>query len=300
MKIVVVGSVAYDTIETPSDKREYVLGGSAVYFATAASHFAPVGIVGVVGSDYSLNQLAFLHQRGVDLSGIEIKEGKTFHWAGRYLENLNRRETLKTELNVFQDFKPALPPHFLDAEYLFLGNINPELQEEVLNKVKKPEYVFMDTIILWINTQRDALLRVLKRVDGVVFNDEEVTLLTGESNLIRAAKAVIKMGPSHVIVKKGEHGSFLIHNEDIFFAPAFPTELVIDPTGAGDTFAGGFMGYLAKNGNDEDKVFRQALLYGSIMASFCVEGFSIERLKEVQMPEVQKRFEKFKQMLVFE
>ena len=297
--IVVVGSIAYDSIETPSASREDTLGGSALYFSAAASNFSPVGMVGVVGDDYSINRIDFLRSRGVDTDGIEVKEGKTFRWSGRYLDNMNIRETIDTQLNVFQDFKPVLPEHYRDAEYLFLGNINPELQLEVLTQVKNPKYVLLDTMNLWISTQREQLMQVLKKVNGVIINDEEALQLSGESHLIRAARAVSRMGPSHVIVKKGEHGAFQLHEDSLFFTPAYPTETVIDPTGAGDTFAGGLMGYLAKIDNNDEYTFRQALIYGTLMASFCVEGFSIDRLKNVQEGEIRRRFEEFKEMTVF-
>lgn len=299
MSLLVVGSIAYDTVETPFGKVEDSLGGSALYFSAAASLFGPVNVVGVVGSDFDASKISFLKKRGVDLEGLYMESGKTFRWGGRYYEDMNKRETLFTYLNVFERFQPRIPEHYRKSKYVFLANIDPELQLQVLDQIEKPELVVLDTMNFWISGKRAELENVLKRCDIIVLNDEEAKELTGEFNLIKATKRIIEFGPKSVIVKKGEHGAMLYHNQEFFFAPAFPLEKVIDPTGAGDSFAGGFMGFIAKQNKSDFATLKKAIIYGSTIASFNVEDFSFNRLKTLTMEEIEERVNAFKALTSF-
>jgi sugar/nucleoside kinase (ribokinase family) len=298
--LVVVGSVALDSVEANGTVHDDVLGGSASFFATAASYFTPVKLVAVVGEDMPEQHLAFLGARGVDLTGLERARGKTFRWKGRYSDDLASRTTLDTQLNVFAEFKPKLPEAWRDGEFLFLGNIHPSLQLDVLTQVRKPRLVAMDTMNFWIEGQPQALGRVLERVDLIVINDEEARLLSREHNLPRAARAIRAMGPKTVIVKRGESGALLFHEHGVFAAPAYPLERVVDPTGAGDTFAGGFMGYLAKVRDVGPQAVRRAMFYGSVMASFCVEDYSLDRLRNLTEAEIEGRYRAFRDLTHFE
>ena len=260
MSLLVVGSIAYDTVETPFGKVEDSLGGSALYFSAAASLFGPVNVVGVVGSDFDASKISFLKKRGVNLDGLYMESGKTFRWGGRYYEDMNKRETLFTYLNVFERFQPRIPEEYRHSEYVFLANIDPELQLKVLEQIRKPKLVVLDTMNFWINGKRAQLQTVLKRSDIIVVNDEEAREMTGEFNLIKAIKRIVEFGPKSVIVKKGEHGAMLYQDGKFFFAPAFPLEKVVDPTGAGDSFAGGFMGYLAKTDKTDFANLKKAII----------------------------------------
>jgi sugar/nucleoside kinase (ribokinase family) len=297
---VFVGSVAFDTIEARGTRKQMVLGGSGSFFATAASYFAPVHIVAVVGDDFPEEHVQFFNGRGIDTSGIVRARGKTFHWSGRYADDLATRTTLDTQLNVFADFKPQLPEGWRDTELLFLGNIHPSLQLEVLEQVRRPRLVAMDTMNFWIDGQPEALRRVLEKVDLVVLNDEEARQLAGQHNLPRAARAIRQMGPKTVIVKRGDSGALLFHEHGVFAAPAYPLEEVVDPTGAGDTFAGGFMGYLARVRDLGPQAVRRAMFYGSVMASFCVEAFSLDRLRDLSQGEIEGRYRAFRDLTHFE
>ena len=300
MSILVVGSVALDTVETPFGRADDALGGSATFFSAAASLFGPVQLVGVVGDDYPVDALGFLSERGVDLAGLEQARGESFRWSGVYSFDLNSRETLETRLGVFADFDPKIPEEFRDAEWVFLGNIDPELQLGVLDQVHRPKFVACDTMNLWIDIKRDRLLDLLKRVDLLLVNDAEARQLSGDSNLSRAARWIMDHGPRYLIIKKGEHGAILFTPHSVFFAPGFPLEEVFDPTGAGDAFAGGFMGHLAQCGRVDDGDLRRAVIYGSVLGSFAVERFSIERFKDLSAEEIEDRVRAFREMTVFE
>jgi sugar/nucleoside kinase (ribokinase family) len=300
MSILCVGSVALDSVETPFGKADRVLGGSAVYFSAAATVFSRVEVVGVVGGDYPLGDLGFLEDRGADLSGIEQADGDSFFWAGRYHYDLNTRDTLETRLGVFADFEPKIPEDFRDARYVFLGNIDPELQHDVLDQVESPDVVACDTMNFWIDGARDRLLDLLGRVRILMVNDEEVRQLAGEANLLKAARWVQERGPEVVIVKKGEHGAILFAPDWIFYVPGYPLEEVFDPTGAGDAFAGGFMGHLARAGSMEPAELRRAMVYGSALGSYACERFSVERLKELESAAVHDRVEEFRRITAFE
>lgn len=294
-QLLVVGTVATDDIETPYGKQTGVLGGSATYFAAGASFFTGVRIVGVVGEDFDMKRLAFLEKRGVDLAGIEVKKGgKTFRWSGRYHHDLNHRDTLGTWLNVLETFQPNLPAAWRDTPYLFLANIEPGLQRQVLEQMTRPKLVVADTMNFWIEIAKDSLLKTLAMVDGLIVNDEEARQLSGVPNLVKAAGLIQKLGPQLLIVKKGEHGALLFRDGTTFVAPAYPMEEVRDPTGAGDTFAGGFYGYLVKAGNMEPSTVRNAVLYGSALASFCVEEFGPARLERLTMAEIEERVKAFR------
>jgi sugar/nucleoside kinase (ribokinase family) len=300
--LLVVGSVAIDWILTPHAEREESVGGSATFFAMAASYLSRVRLVGVVGGDFPPAAVGDLRERGVDLTGLEIiPDGKTFRWKGRYHENMNDRTTLATDLNVFEHFTPKLPPDFRGSEYLFLANIQPRLQEQVFMQMQRPRLVGLDTMNLWISIANEDLRSVLRHVDVLTLNDEEARQLTGEHNLVKAARAVQKLGPKSLVIKRGEHGALLFDAEgEIFAAPALPLEEVIDPTGAGDSFAGGFMGYLARPGVEPNGAsLRTAMIYGSVMASFCVEGFSYDRLRGLSTAAIQHRFEAFSKLTNF-
>ena len=300
MSLLVVGSVALDSIETPFGKVTDAVGGSATFFSAAASLFCPVQLVGVVGDDYPRDQLAFLRARGVDMSGVETASGESFRWSGVYSYDLNSRETLETRLGVFADFKPRIPKPFRNADWLFLGNIDPTLQLEVMQQVDKPKLVACDTMNFWIEGRNEALLELLGHVDLLMVNDGEARQLSGEHNLLRAARWIQSRGPSIVIVKKGEHGAILFARDFIFFAPGYPLEEIFDPTGAGDAFAGGFMGYLARAGVLDAVHLRRAMIYGSAMGSFAVERFGVDRLVDLTTEEIQERVRMFREFTAFE
>jgi sugar/nucleoside kinase (ribokinase family) len=300
MSILVVGSVALDTVETPFGRADDALGGSATFFAASASLFGPVQLVGVVGSDYPTDALGFLAERGVDLSGLEQAQGESFRWSGVYSYDLNSRETLETRLGVFAEFQPKIPEAFRDAEWVFLGNIDPQLQLNVLEQVRAPRFVACDTMNLWIDIKRDALMQLLGRVDLLLVNDGEARQLSGEHNLALAARWILERGPRYLVIKKGEHGAVLFTPHSVFFAPGFPLEDVFDPTGAGDAFAGGFMGYLAQCGRTDEGDLRRAVIYGSVLGSFAVEKFSVERFRDLSADEIEERVRLFREMTVFE
>jgi sugar/nucleoside kinase (ribokinase family) len=300
MSILVVGSVALDSVETPFGVRERVLGGSATYFATSASFFTDVNLVAVVGEDFPEEHSQFLSSRNIDLTGLSRVPGKTFHWKGCYGYDLNEAQTLETHLNVFESFRPVIPESYADAEYLILANIDPELQLEVLNQVKNPKVIACDTMNFWISSKPEALKKVISRVDFFIINEAEARQLSGESNLVRAAKSIQGMGVKNLIIKRGEYGVLMFNGHSVFAAPAYPLEEVFDPTGAGDTFAGGFMGYLANTGNLTEEGVRQGVVVGSVMASFNVEAFSLDRLRTLSYQEIETRYRSFKQMTHFE
>jgi len=300
MSILCVGSVALDSVETPFGSAERVLGGAAVFFSAAASLLSPVQIVGVVGDDYPLDELGFLAARGVDLSGIERRKGESFFWAGRYHFDLNSRDTLETRLGVFADFQPKIPASWRQARHVFLGNIDPTLQIDVLDQVESPEVVACDTMNYWIEGSRGPLLELLERVDILLVNDAEVRQLAGEPNLLKASRWVQERGPQIVVVKKGEHGAILFADGWLFFVPGFPLEVVFDPTGAGDAFAGGFMGYLARTGSLDQQDLRRAMVYGSVMGSYAVEEFSVRRLIDLTHAEIGERVAQFREITAFE
>jgi len=289
MSVLVVGSMAYDSVETPFAKIDDALGGSATFFSAATSYFAPVNLVAVVGEDFNFKDIDFLKQKNVDLSGLTTEPGKTFRWSGKYLDNMNDRETLDTQLNVFEKFNPVLPEKFKDSDYVFLANINPDLQYNVIQQVNRPKFVAMDTMNFWITGFLPDLKKTLSVVDALVINDSEVRLLSGENNIFKGARIIQDMGPKTLIIKKGEHGAILIHNNSYFTCPAIPVENLFDPTGAGDTFAGGFMGYLAMSNNINEDNLRRAIVVGTVMASFLVEDFSVNRIKNLTKTEIQQR-----------
>jgi cytidine kinase len=300
MPLLVVGSVALDSVETPSQRRDNVLGGSAVFFSYAASYFCSVRMVGVVGEDFPAEHPAMLASRGIDTAGLHVVPGgKTFRWSGKYLPNMNDRETLEVHLNVFEHFDPVLPESYRRCRYLFLANGSPGVQLKVLDQVTKPALVVADTMDLWINIQRDELMTLLKRLDGLVLNDSEARLLTDEENLVRAGRAVQRMGPKFVVITKGEHGAMFFSDQQTFVLPAYPTAHVVDPTGAGDSFAGGMMGYLAHRDRFDAHTLKEALAYGTVVASFNVEDFSLDRLKQIGRPEIDARFAEYREMLSF-
>ena len=300
MSLLVVGSVALDSIETPFGKVHDALGGSATFFSAAASLYCRVQLVGVIGSDFPVDQLQFLENRGVDCSGLERAEGESFRWSGVYSYDLNSRDTLETRLGVFADFQPKIPEKFRDAKWIFLGNIDPVLQLDVLEQVRNPRFVACDTMNFWIDGKRDDLLRLLERVDLIMVNDSEARQLSGDYNLLRAARWIQARGPSMVVVKKGEHGAILFTPDFAFFAPGYPLEEVFDPTGAGDAFAGGFVGYLARVNSDAPEHLRRAMVYGSAMGSFAVERFGLERLIHLNTHEVHERVLQFRELTAFE
>lgn len=300
MSILVVGTVAIDSIETPTQARDHVLGGSATHFSYAASFFAPVRLVGVVGDDFPQQHVSLLRERQIDLEGLQVvKGGKTFYWKGKYHANMNDRDTLEVHLNVFGDFDPHVPENFRRSPLVFLANGSPMVQSKVLEQVVGPKLVVADTMDLWIRETRDELLDLLKKIDGVVMNDSEAKLLTQEENLVRAGQRVRELGPKFVIIKKGEHGAMFFSEHETYVMPAFPTEQVVDPTGAGDSFAGGIMGYLAEQDNFEPTTLKRALAYGVLVASFTVEDFSLERLRRIQRSDIDLRMEQYLKMLSF-
>jgi sugar/nucleoside kinase (ribokinase family) len=298
--VLVVGSVALDSVETPFGKATDVLGGSGTFFSAAASLFAPVQLVGVVGADYPVERLEPLAKRGVDLAGLERAEGTSFRWRGRYRHDLNSAETLETHLGVFSHFSPKIPAQFRGAPFVFLANIDPRLQLDVLRQVERPRLVACDTMNFWIESRRPDILTLLGHVDLITLNDGEARQLTEQANLVKAARWIMARGPRLVIIKKGEHGAYMFTPEEIFFAPAYPLEDVFDPTGAGDSFAGGFMGYLARTGDIGEESLRRAVIYGSALGSFAVEKFSIDRLLEIGRPDIERRVREFRRLVAFE
>jgi sugar/nucleoside kinase (ribokinase family) len=300
MAILVVGSVALDSLETPFGNASEVVGGSAVHFAAAASLLAPVQVVGVVGSDFPTERLDFLHQRGVDLSGIQVMEGESFRWRGRYTHNLSSPETLETRLGVFADFHPRIPAAWSSPDLLFLGNIDPRLQGEVLDRVGSPRMVACDTMNFWIEGSRDPLLALLRRVDLLIVNDGEIRQLAEESSLFRAARWVQERGPKRVMVKKGEHGVVLFDHDEIFFVPGYPLKVLKDPTGAGDSFAGGVMGYLHGQKDLSPGALRASTVFGSALGSFAVEDFGVARVASLTRAEVAQRVRELRGMTQFE
>ena len=298
--VLVVGSVALDSVETPFGRADDVLGGSGTFFASSASHFAPVQLVGVVGDDYPVDKLQPLTERGVDLSGLEQTEGSSFRWRGRYRHDLNSAETLETHLGVFSNFRPKIPEQFRRAPFVFLANIDPRLQLQVLDQVEKPKLVACDTMNFWIESRRPDLVELLGRVDLITLNDGEARQLTEKANLVHAARWIMDKGPRYVVIKKGEHGAFMFTRDSIFFAPAYPLESVFDPTGAGDSFAGGFIGYLAATNDLSERAMRRAVVVGSAMGSFAVEKFSNERVLEVTRDEIEARVREFAQLVAFD
>ncbi|OGU01062.1 MAG: sugar kinase [Geobacteraceae bacterium GWC2_48_7] len=299
MGIVVVGTVAFDTVETPFGRGENVLGGSATYFSTSASFFTDVSLVAVVGEDFPQEHVEFLKSRQINTEGLQQIPGKTFHWTGKYGYDLNEAQTLDTQLNVLMEFNPKLPQSYRNAEYLFLANIDPDLQMQVLEQVENPKLIACDTMNFWISSKPEALERVLKKVDIVVINEGEARQFTGEANLVKAARSIIALGCKRLVVKRGEYGVLMFTADSVFAAPAYPLEEVFDPTGAGDTFAGGFIGYLANTGDTSEEGIRQAIIFGSVMASFNVEDFSLERMKRLSYGEIEARYKSFKSLTSF-
>jgi sugar/nucleoside kinase (ribokinase family) len=300
MALLVVGSVALDSLETPFGRREDVLGGSASYFSVCASFFGPTRMVAVVGEDFPPEHVDFLASRGIDLSGLARLPGRTFRWKGRYEFDLNTAHTLDTQLNVFAEFRPELPAHFRDSEYVFLGNIDPDLQRAVLDQVKKPRFVGCDTMNFWITSKRESLLKTLKRVDMLFVNDAAARQLAEEHNVVKAARRILSFGPRAVVVKRGEYGALFFSGEEVFAASAVPLQAVFDPTGAGDSFAGGFMGYLARCQREDDATMRRAIVLGSVLASFTVEQFSLDRLRTLTPEEIRSRFSEARRLAHFE
>ncbi len=300
MSLLVVGSVALDTVDTPFGQAKEVLGGSAVYFSVAASFFSDVKLVAVVGDDFPPEHIEFLKNKGVDVEGLQQEKGKTFRWRGSYSNNLNEANTLETQLNVFEEFSPSLPEQYQDAEHVFLANIDPQLQDQVLEQVSSPKFIALDTMNFWIEGKYEALQAVIEQVDLCVINEAEARQYSREPNLLRAARNILSQGPHTVIVKKGEHGAVMFTDHSIFVAPAYPLESVFDPTGAGDSFAGGIMGYLSKVGEIKEEYIRQAMIFGSVMASFAVEDFSLNRLRNLDFQDIENRFREFKSLTHFE
>ncbi|MCF6213297.1 MAG: PfkB family carbohydrate kinase [Flavobacteriaceae bacterium] len=302
-KLLIVGTVAFDAIETPFGKTDKILGGAATYIGLSASKFGiKSGVVSVVGGDFPKSNLEMLQKNNIDTSGIEIKkEGKTFFWSGKYHNDLNLRDTLITELNVLADFNPIVPKAFIDAEFLMLGNLHPAVQMAVIKQMtKRPKLVALDTMNFWMDNTLDELLEVIKKVDVITINDEEARQLSGEYSLVKAAQKIHQMGPKYVVIKKGEHGALIFDSGNVFFAPALPLEEVFDPTGAGDTFAGGFMGYLTKTQNLSFNNMKNAVIYGSNLASFCVEKFGTQKMEVLTQSEIQKRLVQFKDLTQFD
>jgi len=300
LTLLVVGSVALDSVKTPFGEAQEVLGGSASFFATAASYFTNVSLIAVVGEDFPESHLALLRRRGIDLTGLERRPGKTFRWRGEYSYQLNEAKTLETHLNVFETFQPVIPEAYRSPDLLFLANIDPELQYRVLTQVKRPQLVACDTMNFWIDGKRAALTRLLKEVDVLVINDGEARQLGGDPNLVKVARTIQAAGPRTLIIKRGEYGALMFNHDRVFAAPSFPLEQAKDPTGAGDCFAGGFMGYLAGAGNLDDEALCRAVICGSVMASFAVEAFSLDRLWTLDYKEIETRFKEFKRLTFFE
>jgi sugar/nucleoside kinase (ribokinase family) len=300
MPLVVVGSVALDSVETPSQTRERLLGGSAVYFSYAASYFTPVRLVGVVGADWPREFTELLEARDIDTAGLVVKPGaRTFSWRGKYHEDMNVRETLELNLNVMAEFDPVLPEPFRRCPFLFLANGSTKIQLRVLDQCPGATLAVADTMDHWIETERDELGELLGRVGGLVLNDSEARLLSGEKNVVRAGREVLAMGPQFVVIKKGEHGAMFFSKHETYVLPAFPTADLVDPTGAGDSFAGGMMGYLAEQGNFEPKTLKEAMAYGILVASFTVEDFSLDRLRRIERADLERRMEEYRGVLSF-
>ncbi len=300
MSVLVVGSMAYDDIETPFDKRLNTLGGSATYFSTAASYFTPVNLVAVVGDDFNHDDISFLKDKKIDLSGLTTEPGLTFRWGGRYLEDMIERETLFTKLGVFEKFNPVLPVHFQNSEYIFLANIQPDLQYNVMQQVRQPKFVAMDTMNYWITGTLPELKKTIGLVDCLVINDSEVRLLSNKNNIFQGVKVIQDMGPRTLIIKKGEHGSILIHGDSYFSCPAMPVENFFDPTGAGDTFAGGFMGYLAFAGEISPTTLRRAIIMGTVMAAFCVQDFGTDKIKSITNKDISQSVSRLLDIITIE
>ena len=301
-KLLIVGTVAFDAIETPFGKTDKILGGAATYIALSASHFeVESGVVSVVGDDFPQDYLNLLTDRGVNLDGLEVVEGgKTFFWSGRYHNDMNSRDTLDTQLNVLADFTPKVPDHFKDSDIIMLGNLHPAVQLSVIDQVKNPKLIVLDTMNFWMDSELDLLKQVIAKVDVITINDEEARQLSGDYSLVKAARAIRDMGPKYVVIKKGEHGALLFHKEEMFFAPALPLEEVFDPTGAGDTFAGGFVGYLANAKDVSFDSMKNAIIYGSNLASFCVEKFGTEQMLSLDKANVNQRLKSFQALTQFE
>lgn len=299
MSLVIVGSVAFDTVETPFGRRERIVGGSGTYCSLAASYFTRPRVVGVVGRDFPRKAIDLLESRRVDLRGLRTKSGKTFHWEGRYGKDPNLRTTVRTELNVFKDFRPEIPAAYRNADIVYLANIDPDGHEAILRQFRKPRAVAMDTIRFWIETKREALIRELGRVDVYFANDEEARLLSGELNLVAAGRALLAYGPSLVVLKKGEHGALVFGRDFIFGVLAHPSARVVDPTGAGDSFAGGFLGYLDQAGTFARREVRRAAVYGSVLASFAIEDFGVDRFRSLDCAAIESRYREFKRMISF-
>jgi sugar/nucleoside kinase (ribokinase family) len=303
MSLITVGTMAFDAIETPFGKTERIVGGSALYVAYAASNFVkPVQQISIVGDDFPEEEMQELRKRGVQLDGVEIVKGKkSFFWSGRYHEDMNSRDTLITDLNVLADFDPKVPETYQEAEFLMLGNLMPKIQLDVINQLRRrPKLIVMDTMNFWMEIAMPDLQETLKHVDLLMVNDAEARQLSGSFSLVKSAKKIMSMGPQYLIIKKGEHGALLFHGDDVFFAPALPLEEVFDPTGAGDSFAGGFIGHLAKTGDISFENMKRGIIVGSAMASFCVEKFGPTRLKEISQLDISRRIEQFKELVSFE
>ena len=300
MSLLVTGSIGVDTVETPSGKRDGVIGGSAVYFSYAASFFAPVRLVGVVGEDCPKELWSVFDGRNVDTGGLEVRKGsKTFRWHGSYVKDLNEAESIQTDLNVLAERAPKIPDHFRDSRYVFLANTHPVLQQEMLCCLSDPRLIVADTMNLWINTARTDLVKLLGMIHGLVINDGEARLLTEKKNLIEAARDVLKMGPKFVVIKKGEHGALMVSERDTFVLPAYPADRVVDPTGAGDSFAGGMMGYLSTQGNVSMATLKRALAFGTVVASYTISDFSLAGLKSATRDHIDRRWSQFKQIVDF-
>lgn len=299
MSILVVGTVAFDSIETPYGSAERVLGGSASYFAVAASFFSPVKIVGIIGQDFPAEYLEIFSRRGIDLEGLQREQGDTFHWRGRYHEDLNVRDTVELHLNVLTKFAPRLPVSYRNAEYVFLGNIDPMIQIEVLDQMQSMRMIACDTMDHWIQGSNRELRKVLARIEILVINDSEARLLSGEHNIVRAARSILRMGPKVVLIKRGEYGVLQFSDSSVFATPAYPLEEVFDPTGAGDSFAGGFLGHLARSWDGSEGGLRRAIVYGSVVASFTVEDFGLKRLAALSVDEIEERYQRFIELTDF-
>ena len=300
MSLLVTGSIGIDTVETPFGKRDDVIGGSAIYFAYAASFFTPVRLVGAVGEDCPEKMFSVFEGREVDTGGLERRKGsKTFRWHGSYVKDMNEAMTVEVDLNVLAERAPKIPDNYLDSQYVFLANTHPALQQQMLGALKKPKLVVADTMNLWITTEKNELLKLLKKIDGLVLNDGEARLLTDQKNLILAAREVLKMGPKFVVIKKGEHGCMLCTANDTFVLPAFPADAVIDPTGAGDSFAGGMMGYLSTQGNTSPSTIKRSLAFGTVVASYTIADFSLGGLQKTNREQIDERWNQFKQAMSF-
>ncbi len=303
MSLLTVGTVAFDNIETPLGKADKIVGGAATYVSLAASYFVePIHLVSVIGDDFPEEVLDHMKSRGIDLEGLQIKEGeKSFFWAGKYHRDMNTRDTLDTQLNVLATFDPVLPERYRDSDFVMLGNLTPAVQMRVIEQMRtRPKFIAMDTMNFWMNVAMDGLLEVLKKVDCLLINDEEARQLSGEHSLVKAAAKILEMGPRYLVIKKGEHGALLFYDGSIFFAPALPLAEVFDPTGAGDTFAGGFIGYLAQSGDLSFDNMKRAVIFGSAMASFCVEKFGIERIVDLTQIEIKNRVGRFVDLVNFD